>query len=164
MGPQSIGRKDTCERLFVDKDWQVLSWLCATVGRAEERRQAALARMDNFDLEGDAFKRAIAGKVEAIGYAYVDPNRLPDDPVLTALQGRLSWDEGPVLADPGFGASVFSPAEAARLSSVLNAVCLAWARSEFDVTEMEALDLPGDWTEEEFDEFFLPQFERVKAL
>ncbi len=40
----------------------------------------------------------------------------------------------------------------------------AWARSELDVTEMEALDLPGGWTEEEFDEFFLPQFERVKAL
>jgi hypothetical protein len=85
VGPQSIVRKDTCERLFVDKDRQVLSWLCSIVGRAGERRQAALARKHNFDLAGDAFKRAIAGKVEAMGYACVDPNSLPDDPVLTAL-------------------------------------------------------------------------------
>jgi hypothetical protein len=104
VGPQSIGRKDNCERLFADKDWQVLSWLCSTVGRAEERQQAALALMDNFYLEGGAFKRAIAGKAEAMGYAWVDPNSLPDDPVLNALQGRRSGDKGPVLADLGFGA------------------------------------------------------------
>ncbi|MFN3911304.1 DUF1877 family protein [Hyphomonas sp.] len=63
-----------CERLYIDKDWQVLCWLCSAVGRAEERHQAGLARLDNFDLEGDAFQRAIAEKVEAMGYAYINPN------------------------------------------------------------------------------------------
>ncbi|MFN3911303.1 DUF1877 family protein [Hyphomonas sp.] len=83
---------------------------------------------------------------------------------MTALQGRRSGDEGAVLADLGFGASVFSPSEVGQLASILSALDIVWIRDQYNAEELEALGLPGDGTEEELDEFFLPQLERVKAF
>lgn len=50
------------ERLDIDKDWLVLSWLCSDVRRAEERYQAALMNVDP-SLDGDRFKTALTQEV-----------------------------------------------------------------------------------------------------
>lgn len=151
------------ERLYIDKDWQVLSWLCSDVGRAEERYQAALMNVDP-SIGADGFKMALAQEVEAMGYEYVDPRDLPNDPVLTALQGRREGDDGATIRNLGMAAAAFRPDEVVALAAALNGLEEAWLRARFDVAEMDALAMPADCEPSELDEFYLPQIERLKAL
>jgi len=155
------------ERLDVDKDWQVLSWLCSPVGRAEERREAALIRVAQRrgeDFSAEALKAALRQEVEAMGFAYVDPRDLPDDLVLTAIQGRRKADERRSIANLGLAAAMFGPDEVRTLSAALDRIDEAELREVFNANEMETLDLPGDWKETELDEFYLPQLRRLKTL
>jgi hypothetical protein len=157
------------ECLYIDKDWQVLSWLCSARGRAEERYQAALVQMDlrvnDEGLSGAGeFKAALAREAEAMGFPYVDPRELPADPVLKAIQGRRHGDDGPTVSNLGLAASAFSPQEVQLLATALNGLDEAWLRERFDVGEMEALALPSDCEATELDEFYLPQLERLRAL
>lgn len=157
------------ECLYIDKDWLILSWLCSPVGRAEERNQTALMRAstrraNGEPLEGEAFTAAMIEESEALGFTYTDASTLPDDPVLTAIQGRRQGDDGATIADLGAVASAFDPQEVSKLASALNALRTTELRENFDVAEMDQLGLPTDGEESELDEFLLPQVERVKAL
>ncbi|MBP7704308.1 MAG: DUF1877 family protein [Caulobacter sp.] len=156
------------ERLEIDKDWQVLSWLCSPLGRVEERQQAGLVAMDYQTLdnrnEPGVFQAALAKAVEKLGFRYLDPGELSEDPILKALQGRRAGDEGPSIADLGLAAAAFAPEEVRALAAALNSLEEDWLRERFDVREMETLGLPSDYEETELDEFYLPQLERLKAL
>ncbi len=155
----------TSECLYVDKDWQVLSWLCSETGRAEERHQAALMGVDPSIRGVDALKAALSQQLESMGCKYVDLDGLPQDPVLTAIQGRREGDAGPTIADLGLGAAaVFDPNEVKRLAAALNDLDEAWLRGRFDVAEMEALCMGGDYEATELDEFYLPQLKRLQTL
>ncbi len=158
------------ECLYLDKEWQILSWLCSDVGRIEERNEAAQFRVlqrrqDGESLRGEGeFETAMAEEAAAMGFTYVNAQTLPADPVLTAIQGRRGDDEGPAIENLGMAAAVFGPDEAAALAAALNGVSEAGMRERFDVSEMEVLGLPGDWEESDLDEFYIPQLERLRAL
>src|SRR5262245_31629555 len=148
--PRNLGERvdaAASEPLDVDKDWQVLSWLCSPVGRAEERREAALIRVAQRrgeDFSAEALKAALRQEVEAMGFAYVDPRDLPDDLVLTAIQGRRKADERRSIANLGLAAAMFGPDEVRTLSAALDRIDEAELREVFNANEMETLDLPGD--------------------
>ena len=152
------------ECLYADKEWQVLSWLCSETGRAEERHQAALMEVDPSIPDADAFKAALAQQLESMGFSYADPRELAQDPVLTAIQGRREGDEGATIADLGLGAAVFNPQEVHRLAAALNGLDEGWVRERFDIEEMEALSMGGDYEETELDEFYLPALKRLQTL
>jgi hypothetical protein len=155
---------EASERLELDKMWEGLSWLCSPLGRAEAHHMAAVMNID-IGIEGkEAFKTALAKEVSAMGLSWVDPDTLPADPVLAAIQGRKGENQTSDIAEFGLHACVFSPAEVQELSSALNAINLDQLRDRFDVREIEALSLPGDWEESELDEFYLPSLARLKNL
>jgi hypothetical protein len=153
------------ERLYLDKEWQVLSWLCSPRGRAEERKQAALIRVPRrADLSQAEFEAALARELEAMGFPPVDPLELGEDPVLTAIRGRRKADGEPSVANLGLASATFAPDEVQLLATALNSLEEVWLRERFDVGEMDVLGLPTDGEATELDEFCLPQLERLKAL
>jgi hypothetical protein len=152
------------ERLEIDKMWDNLSWLCSPLGRAEAHHMAALVRVDMGIKDKDAFKAALAREVASMGLAWVDPDTLPDDPVLSAIQGRRGENQTADIADFGLNASVFTPEEVVNLSSALNAIDLDELRKRYDVREIEALRLGGDWEQSELEEFYLPTLNRLRTL
>lgn len=152
------------ERLYADKDWETLSWLCSPLGRAEAHHQAVVINVDLGIKDHKAFKEAVAAEVAAMGLVYVDPDTLLDDPILTAFQGRRGADQTADIAELGLHASVFNPEEARTLLLALNSVEEDDLRQRFNVAEIEALQLPGDWQESELDEFYLPALNRIRTL
>ena len=154
---------EASERLDIDKDWVVLSWLCSDVGRAEERYQAALMNVDT-SLDDDRFKTALAREAAAMGFEYIDPRDLPDEPLLTALQGRREGDCGPTVSGLGMAAADLQPDEVVVLAAALSKLEEAWLRARFDIDEIVMLGLPADGEASELDEFYLPQLERLQAL
>lgn len=154
---------ETSERLDIDKDWLVLSWLCSDVGRAEERYQAALVNVDA-SLDDDRFKAALAREAAAMGFEYIDPRDFPDDPLLTALRGRREGDGGPTLSGLGMAAADLRPDEVVVLAAALSNLEEAWLRARFDIDEIVTLGLPADGDASELDEFYLPQLQRLNAL
>src|SRR5690606_2169026 len=120
---------------------------------AEAQHMAALINVDAGIEGNDAFKAALAREVAAMGLVWVDPDSLPIDPVLAAIQGRREQSQSADIADFGLHATVFTPDEVQTLSSALNAIDLDQLRERFDVREIEALGLGGDWEESELDEF-----------
>ena len=161
--PGETGSEDW-ERLELDKMWEGLSWLCSALGRAEAHHMAAVMDVDIGIKDKGAFKAALAKEVAAMGLTWVDPDTLPDDPVLSAIQGRRGENQTPDIAEFGLHASIFTPEEVVHLSAVLDALDLDQLRERFDVREIEALELPGDWEESELDEFYLPSLQRLKTL
>jgi Domain of unknown function (DUF1877) len=158
------------EWLNLDREWLSLSWLCSPVGRAEERNNAAFDRVmdckaNGEDLSADgAFKAALVREAERIGYTYVDPDEMADDPVLAALQGRRGEDKGETIENLGISSALFSPTEVVALAEALANVREADMREAFDIEEMEALYVPNDGEESDFEEFFLPQLRALQTL
>jgi hypothetical protein len=157
------------ERLYLDKEWQVLSWLCSPRGRAEERKQAALIRVprsgtNGEDLSRAEFEAAVARELAAMGFPPVDPLELGEDPVLTAIRGRRKAGGEPSVANLGLASATFAPDEVQLLAAALNRLEEVWLRERFDVGEMDVLGLPTDGEATELDEFCLPQLERLKVL
>lgn len=152
------------ERLELDKMWDNLSWLCSPLGRAEAHQMAALVRIGTRIKAKDEFKAALAKEVARMGLIWVDPDTLPDDPILSAIQGRRGNDQKSDIPDCGLHASIFTPAEVENLYSALSALNLDDLRKRFVVREIEALQLAGDWEEYELEKFYLPAFQRLKTL
>lgn len=156
---------DGAETLYIDKDWKVLSWLCSETGRAEQRNEtahfSALRSRDGGDSEELAV--SLARAAEKLGFSYVNPRDLPDDPLLAAIQGHRTGDEKATIAGLGLAAVVFDPTEVNSLSSALNRVNEAALREHFEVDEMMLHDLPIE-EPTDFEEFCLPAFERLKTL
>src|SRR5690242_8635860 len=81
------------ERLEIDKMWDNLSWLCSPLGRAEAHQMAASVRVGVGIKGKDAYKAALAQEVARMGLTWIDPETLPDDPILSAIQGRRGNDQ-----------------------------------------------------------------------
>lgn len=158
------------EWLNLDREWLSLSFLCSAVGRAEERNNAAFDRVmdckaSGEDLSADgALRAALVREAEKLGYTYVDPEELADDPVLNAIQGRRGEDEGDIIENLGGGATLFSPAEVVALAEALANINEADMRDAFDIEEMEALYIPNDGDESDLEEFLLPQLRALQTL
>lgn len=161
---------DGSEWLNLDREWLSLSFLCSAVGRAEERNNAAFDRVMDCKANGEdlsaegAFKAALEREAKKLGYTYVDPEELADDPVLNAIQGRRGEDEGDIIENLGGGATLFSPAEVVALAEALANVKEADMRDAFDIEEMEALYVPNDGDESDIEEFLLPQLRALQTL
>lgn len=158
------------EWLNLDREWLSLSWLCSAVGRTEERNNAAFDRVmeckaNGEDLSADgAFTAALVREAERLGYTYVDPDELADDPVLAALQGRRGEDKGEMIENLGISAALFSPPEVVALAEALANINEADMREAFDIEEMEALCVPNDGEESDFEDFLLPQLRALQTL
>lgn len=163
-GVESEERKSASESLYLDKGWQLLSWLCSDLGRMEAIHNAAIHHVD-FDIEDpEKFKSAIRIAAKNMGLEYTDPSDFSVDPVLLAIQGAREDGDGLVIPELGYGATVFDWDKVKKLNTALNKVTQSSIRARFNVVEMEALYMPGDWVETELEEFLLPQFQRLKEL
>jgi hypothetical protein len=159
------------ELLFIDKDWRALSWLLSAKGREEQKQEAVqFARMWTTSSAGK-FGRfsgpsAKVQKTAGMVIDMVDTKLMPDDPALTAIEGRGPQD--PRLAEIGYGGRVFTPAEVADLSAALDGITDGDLRAQFDPQVMEDFDVAGIlWTEEEpdvLDVILLPVFNRLRAF
>jgi hypothetical protein len=168
--PNENPAPDESEWLNLDREWLTLSWLCSAVGRAEERNEVALAEVlackaDGEDLSADgAFKAALTREAQRLGFSYIDPADMADDPVLSAIQGRRARDEGETIENLGMSAALFSPAEVRALANALASIQEDDMREVFDIEEMEMLGLPNDGEDSDFEEFYLPQLRRLQTL
>jgi Domain of unknown function (DUF1877) len=152
------------EYLSVDKDYEVLSWLCSDSGRAHARYSQALIRVDVSVEDRAVFTAAVIKQHEAMGFEYTHHRDIPDDPVLDAIQGRNRGDDGKAIAGLGLASALFNPEESKELAAALNNLDETWLRGRFDVAEMEEFCMPSDYEESEFDELYLPQLKRLQAL
>jgi hypothetical protein len=95
--------------LFIDKDWRALSWLLSAKAREEQKYEAvqfAVMRTPGAkNLHGPAWDDAKLRKALELGFELVDTKLMPDDPALTAIEGRGPRD--PRLAEIGYGGRVF---------------------------------------------------------
>jgi hypothetical protein len=157
------------ECLYLDKEWEVLAWLCSPAGRAEKRHETAHFALLRSEADRetarsvDEFKAAMAREAAKLGFTYVDPREFPYDPILCAIQGGWEDGEGVTIAGLGLSACVFDLNEVRALASALDRVDEKALRAHFDVDEMALHDLPID-EPSDFDEFCLPAFRRLKAL
>jgi hypothetical protein len=168
--PESPGSENG-ELLYLDKDWAVLSWLLSSKAREEQKHDVAgfaLRTSINGEqkLVGPAWQTAKAQAAAKLGFQLVDTESMPDDPALTAIQGRGPRDSR--FSQIGYGARTFNPDEVAASSASLDRLTEADLREHFDPKVMEALDVEGIlWTEEEpdvLDKILLPCFERLKRF
>ena len=168
--PQKAGPAEA-ELLYIDKDWRALSWLLSAKAREEQKQEAVqFARMWTESSAGK-FGRSPAPsakvqKAAALVIEWVDTKRMPDDPALTAIEGRGPSD--PRLAEIGYGGRVFAPAEVAALSAALDNITDGDLRAHFDPQVMEDFDVAGIlWTEEEpdvLDAILIPVFNGLRAF
>ena len=169
--PESPGSANG-ELLYLDKDWAVLSWLLSSKAREEQKHDVAgFALKTGEDREPDhvsldAWRAAKAQAATKLGFQLVDTKSMPDDPALTAIQGRRPRDSR--FKQIGYGARTFNPDEVADLSASLDLLTEADLREQFDPQLMESLDVEGiRWTEEDpdvFDKILLPCFDRLKEF
>ena len=167
--PQNAGPAEA-ELLYIDKDWRALSWLLSAKAREEQKHDAAFfaltRRPDADGLDKAAWDAAKAREASILGFELVDTEAMPDDPALTAIEGRGPRDER--LAEIGYGGRAFVPTEVANLTAALDHITGADMREHFDPQVMEVLDVAGMmWTEEDpdvLDTILIPIFDRLKAF
>ncbi|HLG90139.1 MAG TPA: DUF1877 family protein [Alphaproteobacteria bacterium] len=168
--PRNAGPAEA-ELLFIDKDWQALSWLLSAKAREEQKHEAvqfALMRRKDGAEKPDklAWEAAKAREASELGIELVDTKLMPDDPALIAIEGRGPRDAR--LAELGYGGRVFVPTEVANLTAALDRITEADMRAHFDPQAMEDFDVAGIlWTEEEpdvLDAILIPIFNGLKAF
>jgi hypothetical protein len=167
--PSNTGPADA-ELLFIDKDWQALSWLLSAKAREEQKHEVIafdLQRREPAGAKRDkpAWEAAKALEAAKLGVELVDLDLMPDDPALIAIEGRGPQD--PWLAGVSYyGGRVFTPAEVASLAAALDPITAAEMRAQYDPQAMEKFDVAGIlWTEEEpdvLDTILIPIFDRLK--
>jgi hypothetical protein len=168
--PKNTGPAEE-ELLFIDKDWMAISWLLSPKAREEQKHEAAMFAVSRRErrgekLEGPAWRAAKAEEAAKLGVELVDTKLMPDDPALTAIQGRGPIDER--LANVGYGGRVFTPTEVADLTAALDHITETDVRANYDPRVMEDFDVAGIlWTEEEPDvleTILVPIFIGLKAF
>jgi hypothetical protein len=107
------------ERLYLDKDWSVLSWLLSSKSREEQKHSVAVfaLMLGRNGTEGlanpDAWDAAKAREASKLGFQLVNTESMPDEPALIAIEGRGPRDAR--LNGIGYGGRAFDPAEVTRL-------------------------------------------------
>jgi len=90
--PKKAGPAEA-ELLFIDKDWRALSWLLSAKAREEQKQEAVqFARMWATSSVGKFGRSpgpsARVQKTAELVIELVDTKLMPDDPALTAIEGR----------------------------------------------------------------------------
>jgi uncharacterized protein DUF1877 len=163
------------ELFDMDKDWQVIPWLLSEKKREEQQWQAAqmaaLMRKDIAPQDSKGFEKALAEERKKLGVTS-DPdttNRMLNDPVLTAVEGRGTKDQRDEAINFGMGgARVFPPPEVKSLAGQLSKIEPAELRRHFDRKQMARWDVGGlGWLEEDdsvLDQALIPTFKRFQAF
>ncbi|MFO1251387.1 MAG: DUF1877 family protein [Inhella sp.] len=159
----------------LDKDYEVLAWLLSPKKRLEQAQQLARYKAIDRETEEKAdyskadFERVVEGELKKLGVSGDDPNRLPTDPLLEALEGRGTEAQREPRVNFGLGnARLFTPTEVRRLSEALAGVGATQLRAAFDRTIMAKFDVGGmDWLSERdavFDDFLAPAFYKIRSF
>ena len=157
----------------IDKDWEVISWLASNKKRKEQQRftvtMKALDRPEAKSLQGSdpAYRKILTDEAHKLGVKLVDPDSLPTDPLLEAIEGRGTERQHDAAIDLGMGgARVFSVAEVRSLAHALAAARESDLRAAFDRHEMQRFDVGGmAWEDEDnsiLDDILLPEFRKLR--
>jgi len=159
----------------MDKDWQVIPWLLSEKKREEQKWQAAqmaaLMRKDIDRKDTEGFKRALTEERQKLGVtaSVEETNNMPNDGVLTAIEGRGTKDQRDEAISFGMGgARVFPPLEVKSLWEQLSKLDTKDIQSHFDRQEMARWDVGGiGWLEEDdsvLDKALIPTFKKFQAF
>ena len=163
------------ELFDMDKDYQVISWLLSEKKRDEAKgeaaQMAAMMRKDIARNDKEAFKKALAEERAKLGVT-VDLATLyemPDDPIVTAIEGRGTEDQRDEAITFGMGgARVFPPAEVKALSEQIQKIQPSDLHRHFNRKEMAVWDVGGiGWLEEDddvLDKALMPAFKRFQEF
>lgn len=169
--PKSAG----AELFDMDKDYQVIPWLLSEKKREERKGEvaqtAAMMRKDIPPRDNEAFKKALAEERARLGVT-VDLSalyKMPDDPVVTAIEGLGTEDQRDEAITFGMGgARVFLPAEVKSLSEQIQKIQPSDLRRHFNRKEMAVWDVGGiGWLEEDdevLDKALIPVFKRFQQF
>lgn len=131
--------------LYTDKDWSALCWLLSAKAREEQKHDVVMLALGWSNAENlvgsDAWEAAKAQEAAKRGFKLVDAGAMPDDPVLTAIQGRGPRDGR--FPQVGYGARTFVSEEVTALSAALDRITEADLREHFDPQVMQSLDVAG---------------------
>lgn len=159
----------------MDKDWQIIPWLLSEKKRNEQCWQTAqmkaFMRKDIDRKNKDAFKRALDEERQKLGVtaSVEETNRMPDDAVLTAIEGRGTEDQRDERISFGMGgARLFPPSEVKALWQELSKIEAKDLRGRFDRKEMARWDVGGlGWLQEDdsvLDMALIPTFKRFQEF
>lgn len=168
-------RFSTAKLVDISKDYEVLAWLLSQKKRIEQAHQLAHYKAINREIEANAnydkatFQRVVKDELGKLGVTQENPNSLPTDPVLEALEGRGTEAQREPRMNFGLGsARLFRPNEVKRLSAALGNVSIQQLRVNFDRATMTKFDVGGmDWLSEKdavFEQFLTPAFYKIRSF
>ncbi|HET7865880.1 MAG TPA: DUF1877 family protein [Burkholderiaceae bacterium] len=165
----------TARLVDVDKDYEVLAWLLSPRKRLEQAHQ--LARYKAIERESESkskwdktqFMGAVEEELVKLGVSPDDPDKLPTDPVLEALEGRGPRAQRDPRINFGLGsAMVFKPDQVKSLSSALSGLGATNLRLSFERGTLSKFDVGGmDWQGEQddvLDRFLAPAFYKIRSF
>jgi len=166
--PRFIG----AELFDMDKEWEVIPWLLSEKKRAEHKWQTAQNAAGMRDIDGpDAFTRAVDEERKKLGVTTTadETDKMPDDPVLIAIEGRGTKEQEDEAITFGLGgARVFTPSEVKVMAEQLSKVHADDMRRTFNKKEMARWEVGGTgWLEEDdsvVDECLIPAFRDFQAF
>ena len=172
---QSDPRFKTAKLVDIDKDYEVLAWLLSPKKRQEQARQIAFfnahRRQEQTRVEYSkaVFLQIVDEELVKLGVVKEDPDKIPTDPLLEALEGRGTEAQREPKINFGLGAArLFKPAEVTRAASALSGVNVKELRKSFDRSVMAKFDVGGiGWLEENddaFEKFLVPQFDKIRSF
>lgn len=149
---EEIGHPDFrgAEALYLDKAYQPIAWLLSPLARAEADH---LDRLIKCPEESDDVVR---NRVDTI-------SAMPIDPSFEAIHGNRSYvdDRFSIGLDP----PAVLPTEKVRsLTEALDRITRTDLETQFDLEEMDRLDLCYLDEEDVMDEYIFPAFERLQAF
>ncbi len=159
----------------LDRDWEILSWLLSPKKREEQKHQtvtvAVMHRNNAREIMEDDVAWAAAMKEEQtrLGIELSEPDDLPSDAVLVAIEGRGSEEQRVQEINFGLGgARLFSTDEVHSLARELAKIGPEDLRANFVPEVMEKVDVGGiGWLTEPpsvLEEFIVPRLERLKEF
>lgn len=165
----------TAKLVDIDKDYEVLAWLLSPKKRLEQAHQLAHYKAIDRETRAKAdydkatFQRVVKEELDKLGVAKDNPNSLPTDPALEALEGRGTEAHREPRLNFGLGsARLFKPHEVKRLSTAFSDIKSKSLRANFNRATMTRFDVGGmDWLGEQdavFEQFLAPAFYKIRSF
>lgn len=159
----------------IDRDYDVIAWLISAKKRKEQAHQVAIYRAfdrqreSGSDDDKSEFTRVLNEELQTLGVTPEDPDAIPTDAALEAIEGRDTEDQrDPEINDDLGSGRHFRPDEVRKLSEALDRVTEADLRKSFDRVEMAKFDVGRiGWLKEEdsvLDQFLIPAFRKLQAF